>query len=62
MAQIYRGDIAGLYGVDLDDLLELSINGLHEGCPTGCEQADINENGRVDLEDLAILAGEWLQA
>jgi len=59
--EVYDGDIAGLWGVDMEDLLEVAGNWLEEGCPAGCEEADINGDGRVDLEDFAILAGNWLK-
>jgi len=58
----YPGDIAGLYGVDMEDLLEVAGNWLEEGCPVGCEEADINGDGFVNLEDLAVLAGDWLKS
>ena len=60
--EVYGGDIAGLYGVDMEDLLEVAGNWLEEGCPAGCEEADINGDGFVNLEDLAVLAGEWLKS
>ncbi len=60
--EVYGGDIAGRYGVDMEDLLEVAGNWLEEGCPAGCEEADINGDGRVDLEDFAILAGNWLKS
>jgi len=59
--EVYGGDIAGRYGVDMEDLLEVAGNWLEEGCPAGCEEADINGDGRVDLEDWAILARDWLE-
>jgi hypothetical protein len=58
---IYPGDIAGLYGVDMADLMEVVNNWLEQECPTSCEQADIDGSGQVDLGDLAILAGNWIE-
>jgi hypothetical protein len=57
---IYPGDIAGLYGVNLADYAELARNWLEQGCPSGCEQADIDNSGTVDLGDLSILAANWM--
>jgi len=58
--EIFPGDIAGLYGVDYEDLEELVAHWLQSGCPAGCEDADINGNGSVDSYDYAILASDWL--
>jgi hypothetical protein len=58
---IYPGDIAGLYGVDIADLMEVVNHWLEQGCPAGCEQADIDNSGTVDLADLSILADNWMQ-
>jgi hypothetical protein len=57
---IYPGDIAGLYGVDMADLMEVVNNWLQQGCPASCEQADIDNSGTVDLADLSILAANWM--
>jgi hypothetical protein len=43
----------------MEDLLELAANWLEGGCPAGCEDADIDESGAVDLADFAIQAGDW---
>ncbi|MBI9016789.1 MAG: hypothetical protein JEZ07_05950 [Phycisphaerae bacterium] len=56
------GDLAGQYGVDIIDvsvflecwLLTASDQGWDSHC-------DFDESGRVDLGDLAILAGNWLR-
>jgi hypothetical protein len=58
---IFAGDIAGLYGVDMADLMEVVNNWLEQGCPAGCEQADIDNSGTVDLADLSILAANWMK-
>jgi hypothetical protein len=57
---IIAGDVAGLYGVDMADLMEVVNNWLEQGCPAGCEQADIDNSGTVDLADLSILAANWM--
>ena len=36
-------------------------NWQKQNCPTDCEQADIDGNGMVGLEDLSILAAHWLR-
>ena len=59
--EVFAGDIAGLYGVDGDDLMEVVNHWLEQGCPSGCEQADIDGSGAVDLGDFAVLAGEWMK-
>jgi hypothetical protein len=59
--EIFAGDIAELYGVDIADLMEVINNWLEEGCLTGCEDADIDNSGKVDLADYAILAQYWLE-
>jgi hypothetical protein len=58
---MYPGDIAGLYGVNMADLMEVVNNWLEQGCPTNCEQADIDNSGTVDLADLSILAANWMK-
>jgi hypothetical protein len=58
---IYPGDISGLYGVDMADLMQVVNNWLEQGCPSGCQQADIDNSGTVDLADLSILAANWLK-
>jgi hypothetical protein len=58
---VLAGDIAGLYGVDIVDFAELARNWLKQGCPSGCEQADMDNSGTVDLGDLAILMANWMK-
>jgi hypothetical protein len=58
--EIFSGDIAGLYGVDNVDLEELTSYWLQSDCPTGCEDADIDNSGYVDFVDFAIIADNWL--
>jgi hypothetical protein len=57
---IHPGDIAGLYGVNMTDLMEVVNNWLEQGCPASCQQADIDNSGTVDLADLSILAANWM--
>lgn len=57
---IHAGDIAGLYGVDIADLMEVANYWL-EPCLDDCEQADIDGNGAVNMEDFAVIAGGWLR-
>ena len=58
---VFAGDVAGLYGVDGDDLMEVVNHWLEQGCSAGCEQADTDGSGTVDLGDYAILAGDWMK-
>jgi hypothetical protein len=57
--QEIAGDIAGLYGVDMADLVKLTDYWLRTGCPNGCGNADINADGIVNMADFAILAQHW---
>ncbi len=57
---VYPGDIAGLYGVNIVDYSEISAHWGQTGCPTGCENADINGDGIVDIDDLKYLIENWL--
>ena len=59
--EVFAGDIAGLYGVDGDDLMEVVNHWLEQGCPSGCEQADMDGSGAVDLGDFVIFSGEWME-
>ena len=58
--EVYAGDIAGLYGVDMADFAELARNWLNTGCPANCEDADIDTSGDVGLPDLTAVADDWL--
>jgi len=58
--EIFAGDIAGLYGVNFVDYAEIAAHWGQTGCPTGCENADINSDGTVDIYDLMFLADNWL--
>jgi hypothetical protein len=57
---IYPGDIAGLYGVNFVDYAKMAAHWHQTGCPTGCEGADINGDGKVDINDLKLFADNWL--
>jgi hypothetical protein len=58
---VIPGDIAGSYGVNYVDFAELSAHWQQTGCPTGCEDADINGNGTVDMNDLMLFVEHWLE-
>jgi hypothetical protein len=47
--------------VDMSDLLQLCQNWLRHDCekPFGCNNADINNNQKVDLSDFALFAAHW---
>jgi hypothetical protein len=46
--------------VNLADFDEFAAHWQQTGCPTGCEDADINGDGTVDIADLLSLANAWL--
>jgi hypothetical protein len=52
------GDTAGLYGVDLEDLLYL-VGRWTAGTPATVGAADVDGSGKVDLMDMAILSENW---
>jgi len=61
--EIYTGDIAGLYGVDLIDFTYLSqywglddCNGVDD-----CGRADTDGNGDVGIPDLVNVADDWMK-
>lgn len=58
--EVIAGDIAGLYGVDMIDYTRLANHWGQTGCPADCENADINEDGEVNILDLSLLADNWL--
>ena len=61
--EIYLGDIAGLYGVDMIDAAYLSRY-WQVDCPTDpndCGRADIDTSGHVGLGDLTELVNDWLK-
>jgi hypothetical protein len=46
----------------MDDLLIFAGQWLRTdcSCPDFCEQADINQDGRVDMKDLYVICEMWL--
>ena len=46
--------------VNLADFIELSAHWQQTGCPAGCEDADIDASGTVDMTDLLSLVDAWL--
>jgi hypothetical protein len=58
---VIPGDIAGLYGVNLIDFAVFAAHWGQTECPAGCENADINNNGTVDIDDLTLFADNWLK-
>jgi hypothetical protein len=57
---VIASDIAGLYGVNSVDYAEIAAHWGQTGCPIGCGNADINNDGTVDINDLISLANNWL--
>ena len=69
MLDSFRYYVANSYGLlgtdwvtDMDDLLIFATYWLRTDCtcPDFCGQADINQDGQVDMEDLNILNEMWL--
>ena len=58
--EMFAGDIGGLYGVNFVDFGELARHWNKSGCPPGCEDADINGDGSVNVTDLMYLADDWI--
>ena len=61
--EVFVGDIAGLYGVDMVDFAYLANYWGLGGCDSGtdCGRADIDASGDVGLSDLAAVAADWLK-
>lgn len=59
---VFAGDMAGLYGVDMTDMAHLARYwGLNDcGGADDCGRADVDGSGNVGLDDLAIIAENWL--
>jgi hypothetical protein len=55
------GDIAGLYGVNYVDFAVFAAHWEQTDCPDGCENADLNNNGIVNIDDLILFANNWLK-
>jgi hypothetical protein len=58
---VIPGDIAGSYGVNYVDFAVFAAHWGQTGCPAGCGNADINNSGTVDIEDLTLFADNWLK-
>jgi len=59
--EVFVGDIAGLYGVDMADFAYLA-NYWGQDCDSpACDRADIDTSGTIDLPDLAAVAADWLK-
>ena len=59
---IIAGDIAGLYGVNIEDLDAFVQQWLMENCTSVndfCNGADINATGVVNLADFTVLTAHW---
>jgi hypothetical protein len=52
-------DIDGNHKVDFVDFSRLGAKWLYQAC-NQCDGADLNDDGRVDIDDLVELAQEWL--
>ena len=61
--EVFRGDIAGLYGVDMTDLSYLARYWELNDCggTDDCGRADIDNSGDVGIGDLAAVTENWLQ-
>ena len=59
--EIFAGDIAGLYGVDLVDFAYLAKYWGQDCDSPACDRADVDESGTIDLPDLAAMANDWLK-
>ena len=62
--EVYLGDIAGLYGVDMVDFARLAGQWDEPVCNESnqwCQGADIDHADGVDMKDLAAVAEDWLK-
>lgn len=59
--EVFTGDVAGLYGVDMVDLAYMGKHWGLDCAVDNCGRADIGTDGEVGLEDLGILASQWLE-
>ncbi len=56
--------LSPLSGTDLDDFVNIAHNWQYQWCSSwdnDCQGADMNFDGIVNIEDLAIFAGRWLK-
>lgn len=60
--EVYGGDVAGLYGVDMIDIAYLARYWGLDDCngADDCGRADIDNSGFVGIGDLAAVAEDWL--
>ena len=62
--EVFLGDIAGLYGVDMVDFARLAGQWNEPTCNESnqwCQGADIDHLDGVDIKDLAAVAEDWLK-
>jgi hypothetical protein len=62
-ARYMQGDLDGsglVDWLDLEDLLNYWVTRCREG--EWCDGRDLNRNGKVTLEDFAILASQWFES
>lgn len=57
------GDFNQDYNVNLADLILFGANWLNSSCvsPSWCNGCDINKNGIVSMDDLCVVADNWLK-
>jgi hypothetical protein len=59
---VFAGDVAGLYGVNLADVAYLSSYWQTADCGANdCGRADIDGSGDIGLNDLIAVADNWLK-
>ncbi len=58
--EVYAGDISGLYGVDMADFAYMADYWGLTGCggANDCGRADMDGNGNVGLDDLAVVVAD----
>jgi hypothetical protein len=54
------GDLAGDFGIDLEDLKTFALSWMSARCSPQCA-ADFNADGKVDLADFALFAEQWMK-
>ncbi|MHC4951257.1 MAG: hypothetical protein ACYTEU_09790, partial [Planctomycetota bacterium] len=59
--EIFKGDIAGLYGADMLDFAYLARYWGQDCDNPECDRADIDGGGNVGIGDLAYIAEDWLK-
>ncbi|MCI0498759.1 MAG: hypothetical protein L0Y36_03630 [Planctomycetales bacterium] len=58
--QKIAGDITGSYDVDIEDLVAVAAFWLADCSVQDCQEANLIEDGSIDMEDFVILAKNWL--